>query len=370
MKFNFDENILNEYIERSNLCILFTNIVGEFLLDYRKTVSKKKLNKYIEEEKCSLSSAYYKYLLEALDLDPNDEMSIDLFEEFNLDKNIQVLDENSYENDPYRKLNLKEFSKGLFKLQYNEYSPLELVVYDEAIANSTNNFLEKHSHGFFRKPFKFYELTKNDETWMSTTPFEINSMKQDVKDMKGKIAVCGLGLGYIAYLLSLKNDVTEIDIIDNDKELISFIKGSIFNQINKNKKINIINTNCFSYLEANANKYDFIYLDTYHDVNDGIEHFMNMKKIELDNRQVQFRYWLNKSFIQMLRRSIFTSIYEDFLKVEYQASSSMYDLFIEFIKNNFKDFIINNENELKNFISDDNINKLIFEFISSSYFSK
>ena len=76
-----------------------------------------------------------------------------------------------------------------------------------------DNFIEVSKIGYFNKSFKYLVVNKNDVTWMSTDPNEINTMKDAINNAKGNVLVFGLGLGYYAYMISLKKEVKKITII-------------------------------------------------------------------------------------------------------------------------------------------------------------
>ena len=46
------------------------------------------------------------------------------------------------------------------------------------------------------------------------------SMKNPIKNAHGKVLTTGLGLGYFSYMASLKEDVSEIVIIERDEKVI------------------------------------------------------------------------------------------------------------------------------------------------------
>ena len=79
------------------------------------------------------------------------------------------------------------------------------------------------------KDYKYLTLSKDNVIWMSINPNEINTMDEDIKFMHGNILVLGLGLGYISYMLSLKDDINSITIIEKDKEIINLFNKYLLN---------------------------------------------------------------------------------------------------------------------------------------------
>ena len=69
---------------------------------------------------------------------------------------------------------------------------------------------------------------------MSIIPNEIETMKEAIETVKGNVLVYGLGLGYFPYMISLKNDVNKITIIE--KEDILFEEYKVINGTIKTKQ--------------------------------------------------------------------------------------------------------------------------------------
>ena len=60
----------------------------------------------------------------------------------------------------------------------------------------------------------FPALLENDRIWMTITPNEIETMKEPVDGAFGNVLTYGLGLGYYAYMVSEKENVETVTIVD------------------------------------------------------------------------------------------------------------------------------------------------------------
>ncbi len=203
-------------------------------------------------------------------------------------------DINKYLSNPYYKnISFNNKRKGNWQLKISEYKPYELFVSD--------NFFIKDEEvlphiGYFNKPFKYQSVYQNNRLWMSITPNEINTMEKDINDAKGNILVVGLGLGYFQYMTSLKSDVLSIDVVEVDKDIIKLFKNQILPQFDNKYKVNIINDDVYNYFNNNdLSKYDYIYIDIWHDVSDGLTHYLKLKKFEEKYQNTIFRYWIYDS---------------------------------------------------------------------------
>jgi hypothetical protein len=92
--------------------------------------------------------------------------------------------------------------------------------------------------------------------WMSDAPLEQESTLPAVPLAKGEVLICGLGIGLLPTLIKDKEEVTHIDIVEINSDIIRLI----FNQI-KTPKMTIIQADAWRYLAETDKKYDFIHID-------------------------------------------------------------------------------------------------------------
>lgn len=127
--------------------------------------------------------------------------------------------------------------------------------------------------------------------WMGVEPGEINSFSSFVEEASGKVLLMGCGLGYVAYMLSLKENVDEVTII----ELNPFIK-KIFETYLKpqmNGKISIFQGDAIKFLESeNLSSYQYCSVDIWHDAIDMFPIYLKCLLLEQKHPHTQFHYWL------------------------------------------------------------------------------
>lgn len=344
-----DLELLNKLIETKNDNI-FVNSLYNTYFDYLTYLDNDEISSFNESKDIFLNS---------LELDLNDEYTLTKLNDYEV-SNIKELDIKDYINDRYYldikpkevKIKMKDNS---YHLYYKYYKPFNYFLYDE-IKVKDKDYKEINSLGYFNTPFKYLVLDKNDETWMSIIPHEINTMKEDISKIKGNIVVCGLGLGYFIYLASLKEDINKIIVIEKDIEIINIFNKyllPLFNNKSKDKII-ILNDDAFSFNETKLvnNKYianniliDYCYIDIYHNPLDALSSYIRFIRNESKNSNITYLYWIEDSIICYIRR-IIISIFEEAL--------SSYD---------DKDYV-DNDDYLNNFI-----NKLYFYLKSLTYTS-
>ena len=57
--------------------------------------------------------------------------------------------------------------------------------------------------------------------------------------------------------------------------------------------------------------FDYAFVDTWHDVSDGLNMYLKMKKIERLSSRTKFIYWVERSLLSGLRWQIFDRIIEN-----------------------------------------------------------
>lgn len=344
-----DLELLNKLIETKNDNI-FVNSLYNTYFDYLTYLDSDEISSFNESKDIFLNS---------LELDLNDEYTLTKLKDYEV-SNIKELDIEDYINDRYY-LDIKpkevkiKMNDNSYHLYYKYYKPFNYFLYDE-IKVKDKDYKEINSLGYFNTPFKYLVLDKNDETWMSIIPHEINTMKEDISKIKGNIVVYGLGLGYFIYLASLKEDINKIIVIEKDIEIINIFNKyllPLFNNKSKDKII-ILNDDAFSFNETKLvnNKYianniliNYCYIDIYHNPLDALSSYIRFIRNESKNSNITYLYWIEDSIICYIRR-IIISIFEEAL--------SSYD---------DKDYI-DNDDYLNNFI-----NKLYFYLRSLTYTS-
>ena len=204
---------------------------------------------------------------------------------------INELDSNEYiDNEYYKNINIKNKNYNYWELKNSKYNPYELFVYDD--------FKEVDGYvlpriGYFKKPFNYLGVYQNKRLWMSITPNEINTMKKPIINANGNVLVFGLGLGYYQYMISNKKSVNKVTIIEKDKNVIDLFNKMIFPYFKFKHKIEIINDDAYKYLSCTKDKeYDYIFIDIYHDVSDGIEVYNKMIKTLNKFSETKYDFWI------------------------------------------------------------------------------
>lgn len=315
-----------------------------------RDIKKNDIDAMIKFNKLNNKEAFFYSLMSLLEIDISDQDSLHMAMKYCYD-GIHQLEISDYQNNPYLK-NIKLSNSNLsnIRINYDSYLPYEGFPSNDLIVDEENFFQEQYQIGYFKEKYTFQSISHDKITWMSIIPNEIETMKRDIEIVNGNVLVYGLGLGYFAYMISLKEDVKSITIIEKDTNIINLFKKVIFPQFTNKEKIKIINQDAFDFEKNNQEKFDFAYVDLYHGSEDGIEIYLKFKELEL--RSNNYLYWLENSLINVIRRNIITIIYEQFNKIECNYSQ----------EENTNDRIINNLYQLlqnKTFTSYNEIHSLL-----------
>lgn len=272
---------------------------------------------------------------------------------------IKLVDFDKYINNPYYKnIKIKDIKDGKYELKYDNYTPYELFPLDDIKVD--DNFIEHSSLAFFKKEFPFIVLNEKDVTWMSITPNEINTMEKSIKEAKGNVLVFGLGLGYYPYMISLKDGVKSITIIEKDKHIIEIFNKYLFPQFENKDIIQIIEMDALEY-NFDDDKYDYVFIDLWKTPDDGIDLFLTFKALEKNYKNTIFSYWLNNSFYAFIRRCFISLLAEQLngLKDDsYKHEENSFDHLINHLYFKTKNLQIESINQLRDLLSDESLIKL------------
>lgn len=247
---------------------------------------------------CDISKeeAYCFTLAASIDLDTEkNPRDAKIFEEYFPDM-VHLLKNKDYENNPYLK-NIKIPTKklGKWELCYKTYVPYQAFVFDDPKITRDGKIIPQI--GFFEKEFSYPAVLESGTEWMLITPNEINTMRAPISGAHGKVLTYGLGLGYFAYMVSEKESVSSVTIVERDKNAISLFRDIILPQMPRKDKINIICDDAFYFAETRLadSDFDFVFADIWHDPSDGVPAYKRLKATEKYLPSADFSYWIEKT---------------------------------------------------------------------------
>lgn len=261
-------------------------------------VEKAQIEEIVEGTGLSYEYAFGVILAAAFGLDIVDnESDRELFNNY-FPEMIHLLDTKEYTVNPYYKnIQIKAHKIGNSELKYEKYKTYEGFVYNDIVKTEEGRQIPQI--GFFQEEFHFPAVLEDGRIWMTITPNEIETMKEPIEAAFGNVLAFGLGLGYFAYMVSEKDQVDRVTVVESNEHVIKLFKEEILPQFENKEKIRIVHDDAFHYAEKilPKAKYDFVFTDLWHDVGDGIDLYLKMKEYERLSSGTKFAYWIEKSIL-------------------------------------------------------------------------
>lgn len=284
------------------------SVIAEYLNEYPTLINEKLMKEIGADVGANEERVFAIFLANALS--DNDEV-IRLLEREFLRKSVKKLNATEYRNDPYYK-NIKIPTKKLknWSLGYQSYKKYEGFIYRDVLVEK--DFIEIPQIGFFDEEFSFPTVFENGVEWMAIKPNEIETMKHHIEKMQGDVAVFGLGMGYFAYMVSQKQEVSSVTIVERDENVIQLFKENILPQFPNKDKITIVKGDAFEFVEdsQNTTKYRRAFVDLWHDAGDGLPLYSKMKGLESKMPSTEFSYWIEDTLVTYARWQIFMELYD------------------------------------------------------------
>ena len=273
----------------------------------------------------------------------------------NLPWDTQEVMVETFTNNPYYQvLKNVSFDADGWKLETKKMKAFTLFPYDEQYHYGSNAIL-KMSLGYFTKDYDYPTISLYGQEWMSLNPHEIRTMEMPIQIAEGKVLTLGLGLGYFAYMVHLKEEVKEVYIVEMDLELIKLFQKHILPLFPHREKIHFIKADALAFINlVNDRDYDFIFSDLWHDVGDGLDMYIKLKERFDTFTYTKRAYWIEGSLITYLRLLVIAMMRDEYKQVsgEYTATQLL-------IKENLGDIVIKNTYDLDSLLNIAGVTKLI-----------
>ena len=221
---------------------------------------------------------------------------------------VRVMDADRYRNNPYYvNVKIPEVKKGRWELKKEKYPAYRGVIASDIIFDG---FREIPPLGFFKEDFEFPAVLEDGNEWMTLTPVDLDTSDEAIERAHGKVVTFGLGLGYYAYMVSRKESVESITVVEKSEDVIALFKEFILPQFSHPEKVKIVNADAFEYAEHTmpAEGFDVAFVDTWRDASDGAPMYERMKALEHLSPSTEFLYWIENFLISRLRALRFADL--------------------------------------------------------------
>ena len=202
--------------------------------------------------------------------------------------------------NPYmRRIRFPQAAQGRWKMTRMAYEPYELFVRDDLLCLPDGREIPRL--GYFDRHFAYPAVLEGGREWMTVTPNEVATMAPALAQVRGRVAVMGLGLGYFAFMASEKDDVREVTVIERDADVIALFERHLLPQFAHREKVRLVHADAFDFAQAGLGGFDCAFVDLWHDVSDGAPMYLRMKALEARSPGVRFFYWIETSIRCFLR---------------------------------------------------------------------
>lgn len=221
-----------------------------------------------------------------------------------------------FKKNPYIKnIDFHEKCQGDYELRYQNFMPYELDIYRPP-KRIEKVHIDIPCISCFTETFEYPSVFQKsiNSTWMSVTPNEVFTIEKAIKNANGKVLTLGCGMGYFAYMASLKDEVESVTIIEIEQDIIDLFKTHILPQFQYKDKINVIKADAIEYMQNLADgEFDYCFADIWIGIND-IAPYFSVKEIGRNLRKTKIDYWIEESFAIYLSQFIWIEILGAFSK--------------------------------------------------------
>lgn len=283
----------------------------------------------------------------------------------------EIYDEKNITDNPYNKhIHIYKKIKNALLLKTHETLPFEFFQSYNNSFNTENPFLHIKT-GFFKEKVSYPVLLENNKVWMSIVMSEILSMQKEIEKAHGNVITYGLGLGYYTFMVSEKENVDTVTVVEMNEEVIRLFKEQMLPYFPNKDKIRIIKEDAFTYIKSQEdNMYNFAFADFWKGVEDGVFLYLKLLPSTQKLKNTEFDFWIERCFMEYYFRPVLIKmLYEKAFKKNiniYEPSKSIQKLkkdFEHFIKK--QNIIISSEKDVDTLISDAKIKKVIYKFAAS-----
>jgi len=229
---------------------------------------------------------------------------------------ISKLPLSKFLTNPYlQNLQIPEIQVGTMKLDQSKKIKARTIFSTNEIQRNKSNLQTFREYGYVSKDLNLPTLydTTHNQSWMSVEPSEINSFAPFLNIAYGNVLVMGCGLGYLAYMLSQKEDVKKITIIEKDPNVVKIFQDHLLPQFKNATKIQIFCADAIEVLALqNLEQFDFCSIDIWHNLSDMFPLYLTCLFYERKHPHTKFHYWLERE----LHTAIDTMLLEQIVSEE------------------------------------------------------
>ena len=292
-----------------------TNLYARYVQNFPELITKSMLDTLIADSDITKTDAIAALLAEIfgldIDRDPKEFDDKKIILDY-IYPSVRFPKVSDYTENPYYKnIAPKDTVKdGNWEIKWEYYPPFRAAIAADMIIKPS--FVEIPPIAFFEEGFSFPAVLEDGNEWMTLTPVDVDTCEEQIRKAQGKVVTFGLGLGYFTYMVSEKDEVESITVVEKSENVIRLFEKHILPKFSHREKVRIVNADAFEYAECEMPKENFNYafVDTWRDASDGLPMYEKMKALEYLSPNTEFDYWIENFIISRARAYRFEELWE------------------------------------------------------------
>ena len=228
----------------------------------------------------------------------------------------RVYKADAFAKDPYlTDIKPEGLSLGTVRVLRAVTQPYEMFPCDTP-ARLDPNCIDFPRIGCFEEEWSAPVLTRDGKALSLLGPEIINTTAPHVRNARGDVLALGCGLGYYAYLASLKDDVRSVTVVEKDPEVATIFEEGILPGFPTKDKIRVVESDADEFLEdLDDGIYTTCFVDLWNSLYNA-EPYFAVSAACSRFRDMKVSYRGEDSFMQIFASYIFTSIIAEYCRAK------------------------------------------------------
>ncbi len=305
-----DKEKLKRLCDTFDINYRVTSLYSEYLERFPELITKEMVDTLTEDGTVTREDAIVALLSEVFMLDDARGGAERRIIRDYLRKSVKILDTGRYYTNPYyQNIPIKNIKDGDWEYRTETYPPYRAMICDDIKIFPDRT--EIPMLGFFPEEFRFPAVLEGGNEWMTLSPVDVDTSEAAIERAHGKVVTFGLGLGYYAYMVSRKENVESITVVEKSEKVIALFKKYILPYFEHPEKVKTVCSDAFLYAEKvmPSEGFDLAFVDTWRDAGDGAPMYKKMKALERYSPSCEFMYWIENFLISRLTALKFEELY-------------------------------------------------------------
>jgi hypothetical protein len=163
--------------------------------------------------------------------------------------------------------------------------------------------------GYFNDAARYPVITRDGKLFCALDPQYLETMKKQLPAASGDVLILGLKMGVYPYLVSGKDSVRTVTIIEQDPDVIAMFEEVILPQIPHAEKIIVLQEDPLAFVQKEWKKeYNFVLSCTDQDSLKATVSYLTIKQTEKKHKKTKFAYWIEESILSNIKSALLVEL--------------------------------------------------------------